>query len=400
MASTEISAGHELIDLTDKMPDWDIEPLSHERAAEGTRTNLGAAPPPIPASALKPSRQWLAALEALAAEPAPRLPPRAVRERAVLPPPRRAPTAQVEIAKPAPPPIPAAALRPATQPPPVPALRPATQPPPIPQPATTMLVVAPEPALPAIEPALPVWPVVPPPEPTPSFEVDLTEPSALHELPTHEASSTSYFERPAPRIPRSVLAGAIAAGVVATIGAIAYLATGSATKPAPAAIATPAPAPTLPAPPPLAPAPVETPSASIGSAVFELSNNLQPPAATPAPAPVHRAPAAPHPAPAPAAPHAAPPARVAVAAPAPARAAAPAAGTGILMISTKPPCTIIVDGKPTKFTTPQKSLPLPAGHHQLTLVNAQQKVKASVDVTIDAHHPTKVIKDFTSGSHP
>jgi hypothetical protein len=93
---------------------------------------------------------------------------------------------------------------------------------------------------------------------------------------------------------------------------------------------------------------------------------------------VHRAPA---------------PTRVAAATAAP--TPAPKGATGILMISTKPPCTIVLDGKPTRWTTPQKSLALSAGHHQITLINAAQKVNASVDVQIDTHHPLKVIRDFT-----
>jgi hypothetical protein len=67
---------------------------------------------------------------------------------------------------------------------------------------------------------------------------------------------------------------------------------------------------------------------------------------------------------------------------------------GVLMISTKPPCEIIVDGKPTHLTTPQRSLPLTAGSHQLTLINTQQKIRKQLAVNIDAHHPTKLIEDF------
>jgi hypothetical protein len=76
------------------------------------------------------------------------------------------------------------------------------------------------------------------------------------------------------------------------------------------------------------------------------------------------------------------------------RAAKHAAGTGILMIASKPPCQIYVDGHATGLTTPQRSVPLAAGSHKITLVNAAQHVKKTVEVDITADKSTKVIQDL------
>ncbi len=70
------------------------------------------------------------------------------------------------------------------------------------------------------------------------------------------------------------------------------------------------------------------------------------------------------------------------------------AGDGVLMISSKPPCEIIIDGKATGLTTPQRSLPLEIGAHKVTLVNNQHNVKKTLSVEIKADKPTKVIENF------
>jgi hypothetical protein len=96
--------------------------------------------------------------------------------------------------------------------------------------------------------------------------------------------------------------------------------------------------------------------------------------------------------------HAAPPPAHPVqklAAPAPAPAAAPA-DSGMLMISSKPPCEIIVDGKSTHLMTPQRALALSAGTHTIVLVNAQAKIRKTVPVMIAAKKSTKVLQDFTA----
>ena len=112
-------------------------------------------------------------------------------------------------------------------------------------------------------------------------------------------------------------------------------------------------------------------------------------AAAPAPAPVaHVEARVEHAAPAPAV--VAPPAPAA-----PAPAAAPATGNGTLMISSKPPCQIFVDGAPTGLTTPQRSIPLASGAHKITLVSAADAaVKKTVSIQITAGKPTKVIQDL------
>ncbi|MBV8757623.1 MAG: hypothetical protein JO257_10120 [Deltaproteobacteria bacterium] len=83
-----------------------------------------------------------------------------------------------------------------------------------------------------------------------------------------------------------------------------------------------------------------------------------------------------------------------VAAPAPRAVESAPAGSGVLMISSKPPCEIIVDGKSTHLQTPQRALPLSAGAHTVMLVNAQMHIKKQIAVDIVAKKPTKVIQDF------
>ncbi|MFT3692512.1 MAG: PEGA domain-containing protein [Kofleriaceae bacterium] len=113
-----------------------------------------------------------------------------------------------------------------------------------------------------------------------------------------------------------------------------------------------------------------------------------------APAPKHEMPA---PAPAPAPKHE-------VAAPAPkhevhhavaAVEKAPAdAGEGTLMISSKPPCEIYVDGKATGLSTPQRAMSLPVGAHKITLKNAAENVDKTMMVQINANQSTKLVKDL------
>ncbi|HET9627566.1 MAG TPA: hypothetical protein VFP84_39690, partial [Kofleriaceae bacterium] len=80
---------------------------------------------------------------------------------------------------------------------------------------------------------------------------------------------------------------------------------------------------------------------------------------------------------------------------APEPAAAPAQlGEGTLMVSTKPPCEIVIDGRATGLTTPQKRITLTAGAHKLTLINGERGIKKTVSVQIDPDEPKKVIEDF------
>lgn len=73
---------------------------------------------------------------------------------------------------------------------------------------------------------------------------------------------------------------------------------------------------------------------------------------------------------------------------------AAAKGQGTLMISSKPPCEIIVDGAPTGLTTPQRALALPAGPHKITLVNAEKDLRKTITVQITADATEKVIEDL------
>jgi hypothetical protein len=76
-------------------------------------------------------------------------------------------------------------------------------------------------------------------------------------------------------------------------------------------------------------------------------------------------------------------------------AAAPAElGEGTLMVSSKPPCEIVIDGHATGLTTPQKRIPLTAGPHKITLINGERGIKKTVSVQIEADDSKKVIEDF------
>ena len=87
-------------------------------------------------------------------------------------------------------------------------------------------------------------------------------------------------------------------------------------------------------------------------------------------------------------------------APTPAKPAAVAAatpsGSGVLMVSSKPPCDIVIDGKPTHLMTPQRKLTLSAGPHTITLLNAAQHISSVTKVEILVGLPSRVIKDFTT----
>ncbi|HEY5945952.1 MAG TPA: hypothetical protein VIV40_10700 [Kofleriaceae bacterium] len=79
---------------------------------------------------------------------------------------------------------------------------------------------------------------------------------------------------------------------------------------------------------------------------------------------------------------------------APAKADKKAAGEGTLMVSSKPPCEIQIDGKPTGLTTPQRSIPLAVGAHKITFINAAEGIKKTVAVSISADQSTKLIQDL------
>ncbi|HEY1817094.1 MAG TPA: hypothetical protein VGG74_32325 [Kofleriaceae bacterium] len=71
------------------------------------------------------------------------------------------------------------------------------------------------------------------------------------------------------------------------------------------------------------------------------------------------------------------------------------AANGVLMVASKPPCEIVIDGHPTKLETPQRSIALAPGTHAVTLINAKMHINKTVPVQVAANKPTKLIRDFT-----
>jgi pyruvate dehydrogenase E2 component (dihydrolipoyllysine-residue acetyltransferase) len=67
---------------------------------------------------------------------------------------------------------------------------------------------------------------------------------------------------------------------------------------------------------------------------------------------------------------------------------------GTLMISSKPPCEIAIDGRATGLTTPQRAIALPAGSHRITLRNAEKSIRKSLTVQIAPNATEKVIEDL------
>ena len=69
-------------------------------------------------------------------------------------------------------------------------------------------------------------------------------------------------------------------------------------------------------------------------------------------------------------------------------------GDGTLMISSKPPCEIVIDGKPTGLMTPQRAITLPAGTHKIMLINREQDLRKTLSVQITASATEKIIEDL------
>jgi hypothetical protein len=72
-----------------------------------------------------------------------------------------------------------------------------------------------------------------------------------------------------------------------------------------------------------------------------------------------------------------------------------AAGSGTLAVSAKPPCSIVIDGKATGLVSPQRSISLSAGTHEVTLINAEEGIHLTAEVTVTADKATQLIQDFT-----
>jgi len=82
----------------------------------------------------------------------------------------------------------------------------------------------------------------------------------------------------------------------------------------------------------------------------------------------------------------------------PARVAAAAAAgkTATLMIGSKPPCDIILDGKRTGLITPQRALKVTPGPHRVMLANDQHKIYLTFSVVAVEGQSVKLIQDLTS----
>ncbi len=68
---------------------------------------------------------------------------------------------------------------------------------------------------------------------------------------------------------------------------------------------------------------------------------------------------------------------------------------GTLMLGAKPPCDIIINGKKTGLSTPQRSIQLPEGTHRVVLVNAEHGIRKSFRVRIKSGRTTRAISDLT-----
>ncbi|MEZ4359452.1 MAG: protein kinase [Kofleriaceae bacterium] len=68
---------------------------------------------------------------------------------------------------------------------------------------------------------------------------------------------------------------------------------------------------------------------------------------------------------------------------------------GVLQISAKPPCEIVIDGKATGLSTPQREILLTAGSHRVTLINNEYSIRETFSVNVEADTTSKVVKDFT-----
>jgi hypothetical protein len=68
---------------------------------------------------------------------------------------------------------------------------------------------------------------------------------------------------------------------------------------------------------------------------------------------------------------------------------------GKLLLGSKPPCAIYIDGKDTGLKTPQRGLELSPGKHKITLVNNEFKIKETIRVTVKSGEEKKIIKDFS-----
>jgi serine/threonine protein kinase len=70
-------------------------------------------------------------------------------------------------------------------------------------------------------------------------------------------------------------------------------------------------------------------------------------------------------------------------------------GIGTLLLGSKPPCQVFIDGKDTGSSTPHKFDGLAAGRHKVTLVNNEFGIKETFSVDVKADGVEKQIKDYS-----
>ncbi len=403
----------------------EVAPLSPARAARGTSQGFAVVPPPVPARA----KRWPTMQPVTAAAPRSMASPPPVPAHA-----RRTPTA-------------ASGIRTVEPGLPVDA-RPATR-------ILPQIVVAPasEPVAPAPVPRLSsTQPAAPPPRTSVDVDVRREDPASA------TGASTAYFDRVDPPAQRRNIAVAVGiAAVLAMVGLILGLGLRGKSGPTDAPVtpsarsatgpAAPAAGPAKPAVQPAASSPTDRPipatlpdpatppvphaaiaafpiTSSPSGAIVTLidDGNATVIGRTPVSASIdpthtydvvvalsghatriqHVDPSATHelavdltaPRPAPPTPqHPATQHRIAKA-PAPSKTSTTPA-SGVLMLSSKPPCDITIDGKPTRLVTPQRAITLSAGTHSIKLTNAGQKINKTIAVTITSQHATQVAQDFT-----
>jgi serine/threonine protein kinase len=81
--------------------------------------------------------------------------------------------------------------------------------------------------------------------------------------------------------------------------------------------------------------------------------------------------------------------------PLPGAVAIPGKGQGVLVLGSKPPCEITIDGNATGLHTPQIEIKLAVGRHRITLANREFGIKETFTVDIKADTPRKMIKDYS-----
>jgi hypothetical protein len=70
-------------------------------------------------------------------------------------------------------------------------------------------------------------------------------------------------------------------------------------------------------------------------------------------------------------------------------------GEGVLLLGSKPPCEIFIDGRNTGLKTPQREIKLAVGKHKITLLNNEFGIKETFNVEIKPNDTTKMVKDFS-----